>query len=870
MASTREALSQQQCHAGSSHSGRDGLTVLNAASHLVLERTIVEAFVKLVVCRRVTVQRVATASGQVLDSRTTQEEETPVILDVHRYEVGGDCPTRRSFLRQYAASDSLRCDCTGQPPSQPGHRGKEKASEDRTGDRRDAHSDPPSPKAWQSSDCIQRRGSVEGSPCTENKPGESGKGFHRKHHPHKLHRTVCKRAGVKVEQAGQEKGVKTGVEPHKVCREKREQGDNSRGVVMPVPKVSRADPAQNETTQAAADCCASGGDSRGNRMNSCAGLVSAIQDGQLPSHDSPQLDPLTTAEREESTQEMNEAVGEEDSVLLGEELMEEGSAETNKGREQGPEAHCESGEGSEQWTECSSNRIDGQDDANMASSDHGDAASEPRRQPGNKHENISGHSKYETNKPFGSDLKHAKVSINHDKGKCVSTPATSSSQHSEVHMEGSESSDSNSQPHKPSQPPDYDMEQDMLVIDISHTVMEQTQHSTDTEQTLSNTDGELTQPSTDSEPTHPMTDSEQTHAHTDSELIHKNTDTHSQTHDNTDTSAFTCSLERRTQSAEKPDPFFHLLTNFPVRDGSHSKASQSKSPKQGKAKSHRFRAASDSSAVYSSDPDRDLKEELDDDCMITAAFITPAVEGRGPQHRPAPHTVTSSQRGAVSGRGWRGRGAFEGAAARPRHNVNQQYHHPSTMMQFQQPVQGYQVDPNTAVAATAAAAAVGYQARPSSHTEPSSVPPPVTMPLSSSQAYIPNFLAATTSEVSEPVMDSGRGGALLPVPPEDRGAPMDLSETFQCPLCNKIFMHKNKFTRHTAICGGRRPFKCKICSKAFNQRAHLDTHLKFHMGIKRYRCDVCRKAYVMKGDLIRHLKTRAHLLVSQSCGLPVQ
>ena len=52
--------------------GQDTLTVLNAVSNLTVQRTIVEAFVKLVVCRKVTVQRVEAASGHVLDSHTTQ------------------------------------------------------------------------------------------------------------------------------------------------------------------------------------------------------------------------------------------------------------------------------------------------------------------------------------------------------------------------------------------------------------------------------------------------------------------------------------------------------------------------------------------------------------------------------------------------------------------------------------------------------------------------------------------------------------------------------------------------------------------------------------------------------------------------------
>ena len=55
----------------------ESVRVLNAVSNLTLQRTIVEAFVKLVVCRKVTVQRVAPLTGRVLDSHTTQVTVTP-------------------------------------------------------------------------------------------------------------------------------------------------------------------------------------------------------------------------------------------------------------------------------------------------------------------------------------------------------------------------------------------------------------------------------------------------------------------------------------------------------------------------------------------------------------------------------------------------------------------------------------------------------------------------------------------------------------------------------------------------------------------------------------------------------------------------
>ena len=148
---------------------------------------------------------------------------------------------------------------------------------------------------------------------------------------------------------------------------------------------------------------------------------------------------------------------------------------------------------------------------------------------------------------------------------------------------------------------------------------------------------------------------------------------------------------------------------------------------------------------------------------------------------------------------------------------------------------------------------------PSSHTDSSVLP---AGNQGSPGAYMPNFLAAT------PHSSEGAPAETLPSHPEEGPYAIDYSQrTYQCVLCSKIFLHKQKFDRHVMMCGGHRPFKCKVCSKGFNQQAHLDTHMKFHIGIKRHRCDLCRKAYVMKGDLIRHLKTRVHLLAVHNQGL---
>lgn len=50
---------------------RSECVVLNKIKDATMQRTIVESFVKMVVCHKVTVQRVTITDGQVLESSTT-------------------------------------------------------------------------------------------------------------------------------------------------------------------------------------------------------------------------------------------------------------------------------------------------------------------------------------------------------------------------------------------------------------------------------------------------------------------------------------------------------------------------------------------------------------------------------------------------------------------------------------------------------------------------------------------------------------------------------------------------------------------------------------------------------------------------------
>ncbi|XP_014203950.1 zinc finger and BTB domain-containing protein 49 [Copidosoma floridanum] len=51
------------------------------------------------------------------------------------------------------------------------------------------------------------------------------------------------------------------------------------------------------------------------------------------------------------------------------------------------------------------------------------------------------------------------------------------------------------------------------------------------------------------------------------------------------------------------------------------------------------------------------------------------------------------------------------------------------------------------------------------------------------------------------------------------------------------------------------PFKCTFegCGRIFTKRTHFEYHEKVHSGEKPYECDVCKKRFIQKNKLLRHL-----------------
>ncbi|CAG5117294.1 unnamed protein product [Candidula unifasciata] len=74
----------------------------------IIKKTVVEAFVKMVVCRKVTVQKVHLKTGEILDTKVKTEEEEPVILGVDCVETTEDLIS--SSVAEIAIADNCSTD----------------------------------------------------------------------------------------------------------------------------------------------------------------------------------------------------------------------------------------------------------------------------------------------------------------------------------------------------------------------------------------------------------------------------------------------------------------------------------------------------------------------------------------------------------------------------------------------------------------------------------------------------------------------------------------------------------------------------------------------------------------------------------------
>lgn len=83
--------------------------------------------------------------------------------------------------------------------------------------------------------------------------------------------------------------------------------------------------------------------------------------------------------------------------------------------------------------------------------------------------------------------------------------------------------------------------------------------------------------------------------------------------------------------------------------------------------------------------------------------------------------------------------------------------------------------------------------------------------------------------------------------------------TFDCPLCNKVFVEFLVLKKHMRGFHTFKTFQCPNCEKVFPRMDKLRLHMLRHSSVKEFMCDTCGRQFKRKDKLKEHIK-RMHSL----------
>ena len=81
---------------------------------------------------------------------------------------------------------------------------------------------------------------------------------------------------------------------------------------------------------------------------------------------------------------------------------------------------------------------------------------------------------------------------------------------------------------------------------------------------------------------------------------------------------------------------------------------------------------------------------------------------------------------------------------------------------------------------------------------------------------------------------------------------------YECGLCKKEFMKKDRLTYHLRVHTDERPFKCDDCPLSFRTKGNLTIHQRVHSQETPYSCQYCNKSFKQCSVLNSHLLTHTN------------